>query len=239
MHSQELTEKNLIFGASARAESRNVLERLRVFEALCPFPGGMAADLGCGQGSYVVELAKRFNRVIGVDVLPRALDGARLNAPSNVEFRCATLEDVPLESESIDAAFLVEVLDHVNSVDRSLAELKRVLKSGSKAYVSVPNALFPFETHPVRISGRFFHPWMFPFLNWTPFHDAFATARIFRKRKLSRLFESIGLHVVASDYIIVPLEYRFKFMRPIIGIIGRTLFRPLIGVSLVFVIEKK
>ena len=181
MRSQELTQTNSIFGASARAKGRNVRERLRALEALCPFP---------------------------------------------------------LESESVEAAFLVEVLDHVNSVERSLAELRRVLKPRAKAYVSVPNALFPLETHPIRISDWFFHPWMFPLLNWTPFHDAVATARIFHKNKLAGLFESLGLRVIASDYMVAPLEYRFSFLRPILAVIGRTPFKPLVGVSLVFALEK-
>jgi SAM-dependent methyltransferase len=239
VRAEELTEAGLIFGASARAEGRNVLERLRAFEALYPFPSGVAADLGCGRGAYVVDLAKRFDQVIGIDVLPASLDDAQVNAPSNVEFRCAPLEDVPLESETLDAAFLIEVLDHVNSVERSLIELRRVLKPGAIAYVSVPNALFPFEIHPVRIFGRFFHPWLFPFLNWTPFHDSLATARTFHKGSLSRLFESLELLVIASDYVILPLENRFRFMRPVLAVAARTPLKPVIGVSLVFALENR
>jgi len=238
VRSQQLTQTNLIFGASARAEGQNVRDRLRAFEALSPFPDGVVVDLGCGQGAYVNELAKRFDRVIGIDVLATVLDDARLHALENVEFHCGSLEEIPLEPESVDAAFLVEVLDHVNSVERSLAELRRVLRPRAKAYISVPNALFPLETHPIKISDRFFHPWMFPLLNWTPFHDAVATARIFRKKKLARLFESLGLRVIASDYVVASLEYRFRFMRPVLAAIGRTPFKPLVGVSLVFALEK-
>lgn len=238
MQAEQLTEAGLIFGASAATDGRNVQERLRAFETLCPFPKGLAVDLGCGRGAYVLELANRFERVIGVDVLPAALDYARLNVPGNVEFRCAPLETIPMESDSVDVAFVVEVLDHVNDVGRSIAELKRVLKPGAKAYVSVPNAMFPLEIHPIKIGGRFFHPWFFPLLNWMPFHDALATARIFHRRKLRRIFERSGLRVVASNYFIVPLEHRFKFMRPILAALGQTPLKPLISVSLVFALEK-
>jgi 2-polyprenyl-3-methyl-5-hydroxy-6-metoxy-1,4-benzoquinol methylase len=238
MHPEALTQAGLIFGQSARASGRNVLQRLGAFEKLRPFPGGLAADLGCGQGAYTIELAKRFERVIGVDILPTNVEQASAGAHDNVIFRCGPLEDLPLDSEIIDAAFLVEVLDHVAEVETSLSELRRVLKPQAIAYISVPNALFPFETHPVKVGTRFFHPWLFPFLNWTSLHDRIATARIFRSRELSALCESLGLRVLASDYVIAPLEYRIKFMRPILAALGNTWLKPLIGVSLVVAVEK-
>jgi hypothetical protein len=75
-------------------------------------------------------------------------------------------------------------------------------------------------------------------LNWTSLHDRIATARIFRSRELSALCESLGLRVLASDYVIAPLEYRIKFMRPILAALGNTWLKPLIGVSLVVAVEK-
>ncbi len=226
MHPEELTQAGFIFGQSAGASGRNVLQRLGVFEKLRPFSGGLAADLGCGQGAYTVELAKRFEQVIGIDILPKNVEQAGAGTPDNVVFRCGPLEDLPIDSESVDAAFLVEVLDHVTEVERSLSELRRVLKPQAIAYISVPNALFPLETHPVKVGTRFFHPWLFPFLNWTCLHDRFATARIFHSRKLSALCESLGLRVLASDYVIAPLEYRIKFMRPILAALGNTWLKP-------------
>ncbi len=239
LQSEELTAGGLVYGASARPCGRNVHARLQVLEALCPFPKGSAADLGCGRGAYATELARRFDRVIGVDIVAQNIDHARMNVHGNVEFHCAALEDIPLEVESVDAAFLIEVLDHVGDVEKCLAEVRRVLRPGGKAYISVPNAFFPFEAHPVKIFGRFFHPWLFPFLNWSPFHDRIATARIFHRQKLCELCKSCGFEVVASDYVVVPLEYRFKPLRPILSAAGRTQLKPLISISFVVALEKK
>jgi 2-polyprenyl-3-methyl-5-hydroxy-6-metoxy-1,4-benzoquinol methylase len=238
MHSEELTKTGFVYGESARADGRNVHQRLHALAALCPFPGGLAADLGCGLGAYALELAKQFNRVVGIDILQPNIDYARVTVRGNVQFLCSPLEGTPLEPESLDAAFLIEVLDHVADVPKCLAELSRVLKPGGKAYISVPNALFPLETHPVKIFGRLFHPGMFPFLNWTPFHDRIATARIFKRQSLSRLCESCGFEIVASDYLIAPLEYRLKFMRPILSALGRTPVKPLVSVSVVAALRK-
>jgi SAM-dependent methyltransferase len=239
MQSEQLTAGGLIYGASARPSGRNVQARLQALEGLCPFPKGSAADLGCGRGAYTGELARRFDHVIGVDILPQNIDCARMSVHGNVEFRCAALECIPLDVESVDAVFLIEVLDHVANVNQCLAELSRVLKPGGKAYISVPNAFFPFEAHPVKVFGRFFHPWCFPFLNWTPFHDRLATARIFYRKRLCELCESRGFEVVASDYVVAPLEYRLKFLRPILSAVGRTPMKPLISISFVIALDKK
>jgi 2-polyprenyl-3-methyl-5-hydroxy-6-metoxy-1,4-benzoquinol methylase len=238
MQSEELTNGGLIYGQSAEPHGRNVHERLRALAALCPFPGGLAADLGCGQGAYTVELAKQFHGVIGIDILEQNIEYARLNVGGNVQFLCSALEATPLEADSLDAAFLIEVLDHVTDVDQCLAELLRVLKPGGVAYISAPNALFPLEVHPVKILGRFFHPWMFPFLNWTPLHDRIATARIFNRKRLCRLCGSWGFEILGSDYLIAPLEYRLTFVRPLLYAIGRTVVKPLISVCLLVALRK-
>lgn len=239
MQSERLTAGGLVYGASARPSGRNVHSRLQALEALCPFPKGSAADLGCGRGAYTADLASRFDRVIGVDILAQNIEHARLSVHGNVEFRCAALERIPLEDESVDAAFLIEVLDHVADVNKCLAEVRRVLKPGGKAYISAPNTFFPFEAHPVKVFGRFLHPNLFPFLNWAPFHDRVATARIFNRQRLCELCESRGFEVVASDYLIVPLEYRLKSLRPMLLALGRTLIKPLISISVVIALDKK
>jgi SAM-dependent methyltransferase len=235
---EPLTPAGFIFGESARASSRNVHERLRALEMLCPFPQGVAVDLGCGQGAYTMELLKHFDRVLGVDILPTNVAYARQHLSGNVEFCCAALENTPLAAESVDAAFVIEVLDHVGDVERCLAEMRRILKPRAVAYISVPNAWFPFETHPISLFGKLFHPFLFPCVNWTPFHDRVATARIFQRTMLISLCESLGFHLLASDYVVVPLERRFKFLRPVLAGLAKTPLRPLTGVSLVLALEK-
>ena len=53
---------------------------LALIEATRPVPLGSALDLGCGTGRWSVRLAERGWHVVGVDVVPRAIDAARNRA---------------------------------------------------------------------------------------------------------------------------------------------------------------
>jgi ArsR family transcriptional regulator len=57
---------------------------------------------------------------------------ARLRGVRNVEFRHATLERLPLEDESLDAACVMLVLHHVPDPGKVLAEASRVLRPGGR-----------------------------------------------------------------------------------------------------------
>ena len=50
---------------------------LAVVEETRAVPLGSALDLGCGTGRWSVRLAERGWQVVGVDVVPRAIDAAR------------------------------------------------------------------------------------------------------------------------------------------------------------------
>lgn len=60
--------------------------------------GGTLLDLYCGAGSIGLFLAKRFERIVGVEVVPEAVEDARHNAQHSgiqAEFFAAKVEDVP------------------------------------------------------------------------------------------------------------------------------------------------
>ena len=61
-------------------------------------------DLYCGAGTIGLSLADRAKRVIGVEVVPQAIEDARFNARlngiKNAEFICADAKDAAAELES-------------------------------------------------------------------------------------------------------------------------------------------
>lgn len=104
--------------------------------ALLP-PGWTVADLGCGTGALVVELAARVRRVIGVDQSAAMLRAARRRAEGlgNVELREADLAALPLESGCCDAALMVLALAYLEDPAPALAEAARVLRPGGRLVV--------------------------------------------------------------------------------------------------------
>jgi ArsR family transcriptional regulator len=95
------------------------------------------ADLGCGTGQVVAELAPFVARVTGVDNSAAMLKAAkrRVNGTGNVELRRGDLESLPLDDASCDAALLVLALTYVPDVAAVLREAERVLKPGGRLVV--------------------------------------------------------------------------------------------------------
>jgi ArsR family transcriptional regulator len=95
------------------------------------------ADLGCGTGSLVASLAPYAQRVIGVDASEDMLAAARarLSGVANVELRHGSLESLPIETASVDAATMMLVLHHLPAPAAAIAEAARILRPGGRLLV--------------------------------------------------------------------------------------------------------
>jgi ubiquinone/menaquinone biosynthesis C-methylase UbiE len=208
-----LNQAGLIYGESAPRGGLNVSKRVQILNRLYPFGGQIAVDLGCGKGSYTKELAKWYDVIVGIDILPENLSIAREHLQSNglghIHLFCAAGEAIPIANQSVDSVFMIEVLDHVPLLRPCLEEVFRILKPGGVLYLTVPNRMFPLETHPIRFMGEHRKPVWFPFLPWFKFlHNRMATARVFSGRSVRELSECVGLKLVGMDVAYPPLEHR-------------------------------
>jgi ArsR family transcriptional regulator len=107
------------------------------------------ADLGCGTGALVAELAGAVRRVVGVDQSAEMLAAARERAAglSNVELHEGDLGALPLADASCDAALMLLSLAYAPQPAAALAELARVLKPGGRAVIV---DLLPHDNDDVR-----------------------------------------------------------------------------------------
>ena len=141
----------LVHNPLRRRTMRPVLDRVGIQ------PGERVLELGPGPGAFTVDAARRAGpqgRIIAVDIQPEMIawveERVREAGLSNVETHVAGAYELPLESESIDRAFLVTVLPEIPDQNRALAELWRVLKPGGRLSITEefmdPDYPFPRET---------------------------------------------------------------------------------------------
>lgn len=97
----------------------------------------VVGDLGCGTGQVAEALSPFVARVVAVDGSREMLDAARarLADAANVDLRVGTLERLPLEDASLDAACLMLVLHYVSDPRKVLDEAWRVVRPGGRLVV--------------------------------------------------------------------------------------------------------
>ncbi len=105
--------------------------------------GQTVLDLGSGAGLDCFFAARKVGEtghVIGVDMTPEMVDRARSSAKrltiSNVEFRQGYIEELPVESNTVDVVISNCVINLSPDKSKVFAETFRVLKSGGKLAVS-------------------------------------------------------------------------------------------------------
>ncbi len=92
-------------------------------------------DIGCGTGNYTDLFQKlSFAQMIGVDPSEGMLEKARQKNPE-IRFLPGTADCLPVETGSIDFAFMTDVIHHVPDLDAMFTEIHRVLKPEGKVCI--------------------------------------------------------------------------------------------------------
>ena len=166
------------------------------FKQLKIRPGYRILDIGCGTGRHTSAVFQfRKINVIGADHNINDLCEARNRIQLHEKLgehgggrwglAAADIAGLPFKDDVFDLVICCEVLEHVARDDIAASELIRVLKPGHNLVVSVPRYL------PERIC-------------WALSKDYTASnnghIRIYRRRKLIRCLESLGLKRWALHY---------------------------------------
>ncbi|MBS1269301.1 MAG: 23S rRNA (uracil(1939)-C(5))-methyltransferase RlmD [Gammaproteobacteria bacterium] len=100
----------------------------RALTLLAPQPGDTVLDLFCGVGNFSLPIAKRADRVVGMEgdgrLVDRAAGNARLNRVHNVEFKTVDLYAEEIASTRFDASYNKILLDPPRS--GALELMKRI-----------------------------------------------------------------------------------------------------------------
>ena len=94
------------------------------------------ADIGCGPGFFTIPFAKYLfdGKVYAIDIQQEMLDAAQEQVRevnlTNVELKLADENELPLENDSLDGAFIAFVLHETESPTTMLSEARRCLRKG-------------------------------------------------------------------------------------------------------------
>ena len=118
------------------------LMHLRAYdEAVAHAAGRDVLDVGCNTGYGTLRFAPVAERVVGIDVSPRAIDAARQRATGGrPEFVLGGGFDLPFPDASFDLVTSFQVLEHVPDPVAFLRELARVARPGGTVILATPNA---------------------------------------------------------------------------------------------------
>ncbi|MEM9629058.1 MAG: bifunctional 2-polyprenyl-6-hydroxyphenol methylase/3-demethylubiquinol 3-O-methyltransferase UbiG [Pseudomonadota bacterium] len=123
-----------------RTLEKMVPARLAFFDRLIDWTGKDVLDLGCAGGFMAEALTKRGAVVTGIDPAKEAIEAARTHAADQgltIRYDVGLGEKLPYVENAFDAVVCVDVLEHVEDLDRVIAESARVLR---------PGGLFLFDT---------------------------------------------------------------------------------------------
>jgi len=100
-------------------------------------------DVGCG--ILAEEFARGGARVTGIDPAPETITTARVHAAAaglSIDYRVGAGEHIPLPAAAFDVVACCDVLEHVDDVDRVIAEIARVLRPGGLFFYDTINRTF-------------------------------------------------------------------------------------------------
>jgi 2-polyprenyl-3-methyl-5-hydroxy-6-metoxy-1,4-benzoquinol methylase len=155
-------------------------------------------DLGCGEGAFAAELAKKGNRTVGVDLVPETSvspalhEFIRLDLDSGIEPFLQSLG-----SRRFDYVLMLDILEHLRRPEQILSQAAGALRDNGRIIVSLPNVA-NITVRLMLLLGRF---------NYTERGILDRThLRFYTHKTARRLLEQNGYEIVKQENTVLPVE---------------------------------
>ncbi len=153
--------ETMIVGKQTEGQSSSTIKdmAMRALASLGEKRFGVMADIGAGRGELTDRIAPHANKILMLD------DYEEPNRPKNADFVKADLNDFwNVPDNSVDVAFSLEVIEHIENPRHFIREIKRIMKRGGYGFVSTPNNLNFFSrlNFFLKNEHRFFKDFSYP-----------------------------------------------------------------------------
>jgi|TARA_B100001964_G_C14229560_1_gene599340 ubiquinone/menaquinone biosynthesis C-methylase UbiE len=98
-------------------------------------------DVGCGTGSSIKYILSKFNNIKIVGVEPSFLSLKKYCLGKYAVFN-AFSDNLPFKSNTFTKVYLSHVIGHIENVNASLTEIRRVMKGGGKIVILTPRLFY-------------------------------------------------------------------------------------------------
>jgi len=144
-------------------------------------------DIGCERG----DTTRFFGEILGFGTLVGIERRRIIKHSTNLSrrgalFLRADCTALPIDDATADAVFLIGVLEHLAEPEKSLLEVRRIVRPEGIAVLQVPNRFFPLEVHTFVPFGGYF-PSICSFLSEKVLRTPFYTRPLSRKETLCYL----------------------------------------------------
>jgi ubiquinone/menaquinone biosynthesis C-methylase UbiE len=123
--------ENIILPSSNMMHCKEIDERIEI-------AGKRILEIGCGNGDLLKYIAMNNNPeyIIGIDMSLSEWWGVGESSGVNWEVRDGNAEELSFADESFDAVISYATFEHIYDVEKSLREIKRVLKPSGKFFTN-------------------------------------------------------------------------------------------------------
>lgn len=96
-------------------------------------PDSRVLDVGCGRGELLDRIRTSYNALCyGVDVSPKSLEEATNRSDPDLNLARSDGRQLPFADGSFDLITSLDVLEHIDSADKALREMTRVVRPGGR-----------------------------------------------------------------------------------------------------------